>query len=168
MLKGAFRGDQRGTQQVDPLKIVARSLTTGYKPYAELRPGTETQVYAPKDAVFGTPVLIASQTGRHIDALAVVVGSGTPTHYKHKKSVRIVFVAHRLPQSDVDLPRPLTGRSNSRAASPEKFGDARGRASQSRYAHVLEAALRLPAAKQTQERRCARDGSSVRACGTRG
>jgi len=152
-----MRRARRTSATEKPLRIaalhVAKDGKQVRKQYSALRAGVEVEVHAPADAVFGTPVLVASETGRYVDAVGFVIGE--PVHYKHKKTRRCVFITNRLPQSETALGAALAGgRTRCRRATEAELKRALAASFRSKYTFARDAALGLPAAKQTIERRC--------------
>lgn len=147
---------RRQPTTADAQPLLVKQIAPRRVPYGDIRPGVVLKIHAPDSVVFGRTVLILSETGRHVDAIGVVLGQ--PNHYKGKMFVREVFVTHVLRQSEVAIGKPVAG--SHRIATGREAITARANAKRSNYAFVDRAAnlvgSEMGPARQTREQRCAR------------
>lgn len=146
-----------GRASIAPL--VGKQVAEERVQHEELRPGTVALVHTTSDVVFGRTVLLASESGRYIDAAGVVIGQ--TVRKKHAKNTREVFVTDRFPQQTVPNRERLTLAA--RVATARELSDYQEALLANRkslYAFVRIGAERaaedLGPAQQTKETRCAR------------
>lgn len=139
--------------------LVAKQAAYDRVPYEKLAPGQVALVHAPSDVVFGRAILLASESGRYVDAAGIVIGQ--TVRKKHEKNTREIFVTNRFPQQSLDTDKPLklTARSAT-ARELTAYRDVLAASAKSSYEYVRLAAEvvaeDLGPARQTKETRCAR------------